>query len=330
MFFFFLGSEPKKKNTFSQRFFLLDISLHLLINFRKCTNFIAPSEEFIFITLNKDAMPTSIYPCLWFDGQAKEAATFYADAFGRSSILKENPMVVLFEIEGKVMMALNGGPDFKMNPSISMMVHRLHADDCRKLWSKLSEGGKILMPLDKYDWSELYGWVQDKYGFSWQIMASNNENITPTLLFTGPHLGEALEALKFYTSIFPGSAIDFESYYPKESPYAGNLNYAAFHLNQYPMAAMDGPNDHNYTFSEGVSLVVNCENQQEIDFFWQKFCNEGGAESMCGWCKDKFGVSWQVVPANMGDIIANPVNGKRAMQKLMGMKKIDIQALENA
>ena len=141
-------------------------------------------------------MADQIYPCLWFDGQAKAAADFYCSIFKNSKVTYDSPMVVTFELNGKKIMGLNGGPLFK--------------------------------------------------------------------------------------------------------------------------------------FSEAVSLVVECENQEEIDNYWTKLTADGGKESMCGWLKDKFGFSWQIVPTIIGSLMSDPEKGPRAMQALMQMKKIDIETLKNA
>lgn len=275
-------------------------------------------------------MKNNIYPCLWFDGQAKAAAEFYCSVFQNSKIIVDNGMVVMFELNGKKIMGLNGGPMYKINPSVSMFIHCASLEECNRIWNKLSEGATVLMQLDKYPWSELYGWLQDKFGFTWQVMKSDKDKMMPALLFTGDQLGKAQTALDFYTSIFKNSAVESKNYYPEGSPFAGNISYAEFNLNGYPLVAMDGPNEHNFTFSEGVSFVVNCESQEEIDYYWNLFTTDGGKESMCGWCKDKYGVSWQVVPSNMGELLSNPANGQRAMQAMFQMKKIDIGALKNA
>jgi predicted 3-demethylubiquinone-9 3-methyltransferase (glyoxalase superfamily) len=141
-------------------------------------------------------MKNPIYPCLWFDGQAEEAAKFYTGIFKNSKILSSSPMVTMFELNGNKFMGLNGGPHFK--------------------------------------------------------------------------------------------------------------------------------------FNEAVSFVVNCENQKEIDFFWEKLISEGGNESMCGWLKDKYGVSWQIIPASLPDLMKDPGKAQRVMDKVMKMKKLDVATLENA
>ncbi len=137
----------------------------------------------------------SIYPCLWMDGNAKEAAEFYCSIFSNAIITSVNPLVVMIEINGAKFMLLNGGPKYK--------------------------------------------------------------------------------------------------------------------------------------FNEAVSFVINCDSQFEIDYFWEKLC-EGGEESMCGWLKDKYGVSWQVVPAIIGELFADPQRAERVSEELFKMRKLDIEKLKNA
>lgn len=141
-------------------------------------------------------MAKQVYPCLWFDGQAKAAAEFYCSIFSNSKITDENPTVVKWELNGKEFMGLNGGPQFKAN--------------------------------------------------------------------------------------------------------------------------------------EAISFVIECETQEEIDYYWNHLIADGGAESQCGWCKDKFGVSWQVVPSIIGKLMSDPEKGQRVVAAFMQMKKFNIEALRNA
>ncbi len=274
----------------------------------------------------------SIYPCLWFDGNAKEAAEFYCSAFNNSKIIASNPIVSVAEICGKKFMCLNGGPMFKMNPSISAFVISPSLEETNKLWGKLMDGGKALMPIDAYPWSERYGWLQDKFGFTWQISFDSKtpkQKITLSMLFTQKQFGKAEEAIKLYCSLFKNTSIENMILYPKEDANAGKVMFSEFKLNDQLMIAMDGPGDHKYTFDEGVSLAIECDTQQEIDHYWNGFTKEG-EESMCGWCKDKFGVSWQVVPSMLGSLMSDPVKGPRVIQAFMKMKKFDIETLKNA
>jgi predicted 3-demethylubiquinone-9 3-methyltransferase (glyoxalase superfamily) len=280
-------------------------------------------------------MSNKIHPCLWFDGNAKAAADFYCSLFKNSKIVTDNSMVVIFELVGKKFMGLNGGPMFKINPSISLFVLCESINETNELWNKLQDGGKIMMAIDKYPWSERYGWVQDKFGMTWQVSVvykqGDAQKITPSLLFTGNQFGRAEEAIQLYTSIFKSSSADTQiHYYPEGAPHAGKVMFSEFKLDQYPLIAMDGPGDHAYTFNEAVSFVVNCETQDEIDYFWDKLIEDGGKESMCGWLKDKFGVWWQIVPSIIGRLMTDPEKGGRVMQAVMKMKKLDIATMVNA
>jgi len=278
-------------------------------------------------------MTNQIYPCLWFDGNAKAAADFYCSIFKNSKVTVDTPMVVNFELSGAKFMGLNGGPMFKFTPAISFFVLLESVKETNETWNKLLDGGSALMPIDKYPWSERYGWVKDKFGLTWQISVVDKEGdkqkITPSMLFTNNLFGKAEEAVKFYTSVFNNSATDVLIHYPDGDANAGKVMYSEFNLNKYGLIAMDGPGDHQYTFNEAVSFVVSCDTQQEIDFFWNKL-TEGGAESMCGWLKDKFGVSWQIVPTILGKLMTDPERAPRVMQAFMKMKKIDIETLMNA
>ncbi len=279
-------------------------------------------------------MNNNIHPCLWYDGNAKAAAEFYCTLFPDSKITIDTPMVVNFELKGQKFMGLNGGPMFKQNPSISFFAISESDDEINALFKQLSDGGMVMMPLDKYEWSELYAFVQDKFGLSWQIMktASSNVNqkITPCFLFVGNNFGKAEAAVKYYTQLFPQSSIDgIKLYGENEGPAAGKVKHSQFILDGKVFMAMDGYGNHNFAFNEGISFVVECTDQKEINYYWDILTADGGQESMCGWLKDKFGVSWQIIPANIGAIMMDPVNGQKAMQALMQMKKIDIANLVN-
>ena len=145
-------------------------------------------------------MKGKLYPCLWFDGKAKEAATYYSSVFENSKIISENPMVVIFGLDGMQFMGLNGGPHFKINPSISFFVFADSAEEIDKKWKQLSAGGSIMMPLDKYPWNEKYGWCQDKFGVNWQLMMNTGaeQKIVPSFMFTQQQSGKAEEAINFY------------------------------------------------------------------------------------------------------------------------------------
>lgn len=277
-------------------------------------------------------MNNNIHPCIWYDGNAKAAAEFYCSIFADGKITVDSPMVVNWELYGQKFMGLNGGPMFKTNPSISFLVICEDDYEIDMLWKGLSEDGAVMMPLEKYDWSERYGFCQDKFGLAWQIMKGKysdvNQKITPTLLFVGNSYGKAEAAVKYYTEVVKPSAIDgILLYAENEGSAAGSVKHSQFVLDGKVFMAMDGYGEHKFAFNEGISFVVECKDQEEIDYFWNTFTSNGGQESMCGWLKDKFGVSWQIIPKGIGTIIMDPVNGQKAMQALMQMKKIDIAGL---
>lgn len=279
-------------------------------------------------------MNNNIHPCLWFDGNAKTAADFYCSIFPNSKITIDTPMVVNFELHNNKFMGLNGGPMFKINPSISFFVKCTSIDQTDAIWNKLINDGKALMAIDKYPWSERYGWVQDKFGLTWQVMMNTvpdaTFNITPSMLFTGNQFGKAEAAIKFYNSVFDNSATGVLSHYPDGDGNAGKVMYSEFQLNQYPLIAMDGPGTHEFTFNEALSFVVDCDNQDEIDYYWNKLTADGGQESQCGWLKDKFGVSWQIVPTILSKLMSDAEKAPRVMQAFMKMKKFDIETLLKA
>jgi predicted 3-demethylubiquinone-9 3-methyltransferase (glyoxalase superfamily) len=280
-------------------------------------------------------MNNNIHPCIWFNGNAKAAAGFYCSLFPGSKITADTPMVVNFELSGQKFMGLNGGPMFKPNASISFTVICETDEGTNELWKPLSADGMIMMPLDKYEWSERYGFVQDRFGVCWQIMKGKysdvNQRITSTLLFVGNSFGKAASAVKFYTQVFPQSSIDGILLYAKEEgEAAGAVKHSQFILDKKVFMAMDGAGNHPFAFNEGISFVVDCDTQDEIDYYWNKLTAEGGQESQCGWLKDKFGVSWQIVPTILGKLMTDPERAPRVMQVFMKMKKFDIEALINA
>jgi predicted 3-demethylubiquinone-9 3-methyltransferase (glyoxalase superfamily) len=279
-------------------------------------------------------MANTIYPCLWFNGNAKEAATFYCSVFNNSQITADTPFVVTFESAGQKFMCLNGGPQFTFNPSISFFVLLETEGELDEAWQKLSEGGSVLMPLGNYDWSRKYGWVQDRFGVNWQLsfgkMQDVGQQFTPTLMFTGEQHGNADKAVQFYTSVFDNSSIVGILRYGKDDEdVEGTIKHAQFILDGTVFMAMDSSLSHEFSFNEAISFVVNCNTQEEIDYYWNTL-SEGGSEGQCGWLKDRFGVSWQVVPAMLGELMNTPGKSERVLQAFMKMKKFDIATLQNA
>lgn len=286
-----------------------------------------------------------IVPHLWYDREAKEAALFYISLFDRSKLLdvriiENTPSgdseIVSFELAGQQFTAISAGPYFKFNPSISLMVACSSVEEIDTIWKAISVGGTELMPLGEYPFSKWYGWIQDRYGLSWQLMlldGNTAQKITPNLLFTSESCGFAEDAVKYYTEIFKNSEIGIISRYEAgeaASPKA-KVNFASFKLDGMDFSAMDNAFDVDFNFNEAFSLIVNCKDQKEIDYFWDKLSAVPEAEQ-CGWVKDKFGVSWQIVPDNMDEILSNGTKDEiqRVTEAFLKMKKFDLDVLEKA
>jgi predicted 3-demethylubiquinone-9 3-methyltransferase (glyoxalase superfamily) len=288
-----------------------------------------------------------ITPHLWFDKEAKEAAEFYVTAFGGGSRVRnvsqihDTPSgsvdIVTFEVLGLTFQAISAGPLFKFNPSISFHVKCQTAADVDAIWKRLSSGGQALMPLDTYPWSDRFGWLQDTYGLSWQLISTGGERVTqrvtPVLMYVGAMSGKAEEAIRFYVSIFRSSKVGhLQHYLPGMAPEKeGTLQYGEFTLQGEQFGAMDSARKHKFAFNEAVSLVVNCRNQEEIDYYWEKLSAVPAAEQ-CGWLKDKYGVSWQVGPVQMDEMLQNGTEAQvaRVTQAFLKMKKFDLATLQRA
>ena len=301
-----------------------------------------------------------VFPHLWFDKEAKEAATFYTSFFPDSKIINANMLhdtpsgdaeVVTFELWNQTFMAISAGPLFKFNPSVSFMVNfdpllfgssSTTEKDAREkidvLWNKLVEGGTVLMPIDKYPFSERYGWLQDKYGLSWQLILTNPEGeprpaIVPSLLFVGSNCGKAEEAINFYLSVFKNSKMGGIYRYGKDQKpdKEGTVMFADVMLENTWFAAMDSAHDHKFEFNEAISFIVSCTGQDEIDYYWKKLSADPQSEQ-CGWLKDKYGVSWQITPIEMNEMMSKGSRGQidRLTQAFLPMKKLDIGKLKEA
>ncbi|MFC4617483.1 VOC family protein [Camelliibacillus cellulosilyticus] len=291
----------------------------------------------------------NIIPHLWYDKEANEAAAFYVSIFQDSNItnittIKDTPSgdarSVSFELRGQKFMAISAGPYFKFNPSVSFIVNFEPARDedasakINEVWNKLSEGGTVLMPLDKYPFSERYGWIQDKYGLSWQLILTKPEGeevptIVPSLMFTGDLCGKAEDAMNFYLSVFKNSKRGYIARYPQgmEPDKEGTIMFSDFSLSNQWFAIMDSARDHQFSFNEAISFMVYCDTQEEIDYYWDKLSAVPEAEQ-CGWLKDKFGVSWQIVPRELDEMMSN--GSPEQYRELLKMKKLDLAKLKKA
>lgn len=298
-------------------------------------------------------MNNKIVPHIWFNTEARDAVKFYTSNIPNSKITSDTTIhevpspsgdadVISFELAGQPFMAINAGPEFKANPSISFFLNFDPSKDSsaeenlRKTWEAFAEGGKVLMELNTYPFSKLYGWVEDKFGVSWQLILTNPEGeprpfIVPSLLFVKEVAGRAEEAIKYYTSVFKDSKVGTMARYPAGMPDEGKLMYADFNINQTWIAAMDSSADHKFQFSEGISFVVPCDTQEEMDYFTEKLSAVKEAEQ-CGWVKDQFGVSWQIWAKFIGEVFESGDQEKinRVNKAIMPMKRLNLEELKKA
>lgn len=293
-----------------------------------------------------------IIPHLWFDKEAKEAAAFYTSVFPQSGIGHVNTIhhtpagdsdIIAFDLWGYSFVAISAGPLFPFNPSVSFMVNfdPLRDSEAKRridqVWAGLMTGGKALMPLDKYPFSERYGWVQDKFGLSWQLILTNPHGeerpvIMPSLLFTDDICGKAEEASDFYLSVFNHAARGAIARYPggMAPDQEGTVMFTDFMLEGQWFVAMDSAREHGFAFNEAISLIVNCQGQDEIDYYWKRLSAVPEAEQ-CGWLKDKYGLSWQITPADMQKFLSGPPEKAAAVtEAFLKMKKLDLEKLNDA
>lgn len=296
-----------------------------------------------------------IVPNIWCAGTAAEAGAFYASVLPETTwaVTARYPetglpdlqrgyagkeLVVDVTVRGYRIRLINAGDEFRPNSSFSFLIavdpRHVGGDDAAaraeidRMWQALAAGGEIRMPLQSYPHSPHYGWVEDRFGVNWQLLLADPGGLeqpflTPHLMFTGAE-PRAREAIGAYTALFPESAPGALFPYPEgAAPWAGDddraLMFGDFILVGQRFSAADGGTDHGFTFTPGVSLEVDCADQAEIDRLWEALSAVPEAEQ-CGWLVDRFGVSWQIVPAMMDELMRRP----NAYQHMMGMKKIVI------
>jgi predicted 3-demethylubiquinone-9 3-methyltransferase (glyoxalase superfamily) len=294
-----------------------------------------------------------IVPHLWFDREAKEAARFYTSLLPDSEIIHEAVLrdtpsgdcdIVSFRVGGHEFQAISAGPYFKFNPSTSFFLNFDPSVDPEarskldQVWGQLSEGGTTLLPLGEYPFSKRYGWIQDRYGLSWQLILTNPTGkrrpvLAPSLLFVKQIAGQAEAAIRHYLSIFQDSELGQLIRWPDHPPEReGSVMFADFRLENEWFAAMDSADPaHDFGFNEAVSFIVHCDTQEELDEIWDKLSAVKEAEQ-CGWLKDRFGISWQIVPSVMEEMMKNgsPEQIDRLTRALLPMKKLQIEPLKRA
>lgn len=294
----------------------------------------------------------TIRPCLWFDDAAEEAARFYVATFDLGEIgaltrhgeasarVAQQPsgsvLTIAFEIEGRAFTAMNGGSAVSLNPAISFFVDCPTEGDVEALWAALSEGGTALMLLDAYPFNPKYGWVKDRFGVSWQLALApdrSTRRITPYLMYVNENAGEAEVAVRHYVSVFREANVDGIARYGAEQELnpPDMVAFAELTLEGQRFVASENAFEHDFNFNEAISLQVMCDDQEQIDAYWDGLSAVPDAER-CGWCKDRWGVSWQIVPKVLPQLLggADPAGARRTMEAMLAMEKLDIAALRAA
>jgi predicted 3-demethylubiquinone-9 3-methyltransferase (glyoxalase superfamily) len=291
-------------------------------------------------------MRQKIIPHLWYDKEAKEAAELYVSVFKGAKItglteIHDTPSgtvpIVSFQVRGLSFQSISAGPYFKFNPSVSFLVACRTEEEVEAIWKRIADGGSALMDLASYPFSKKYGWCEDRYGLSWQVMFMGDrpvgQSVIPTMMFVGHVCGKAEEAVNFYASVFRNARVgEIDRYGKEEGPdKPGTVRHVAFTLEGLEFAAMDSALDHRFAFNEAISFMVHCDTQTEIDRYWDLLTADPAAEQ-CGWLKDKYGLSWQIVPTVLDEMLGDKDQGKvaRVTEAFLKMKKFDIAALRKA
>ena len=282
-------------------------------------------------------MDQVITPAMWCDGTPDEAAQFYADVFRDASIAEQAPgIAATVSIHGFRLSLINGGNQYAPNPSISCILNfdpllfggeEQARDYLDELYERLSTGG-VLMELGEYPFSPRYAWVRDRFGMTWQLMLTDLDGdprpfVIPSFMFGGTNHAHAEEATDTWIALFDNARRGALYRYEEGGPLdAGTVMFTDFTLRGTWMAATDSGTFHDFTFTPGVSMIVSCRDQEEIDRYWAGLSAVPEAER-CGWCVDRWGVSWQIVPHNIAELMADAAT----RDKILHMGKIDLTKL---
>lgn len=281
-------------------------------------------------------MTRPIMPAFWCTGTMAEQARAYAALFPGATIDGQDPGAwapgapgATLALDGCAVQLIDGGPMYAPTPAISLFVQRPDEGGVRALWDGLAEGGAVLMPLDAWPWARLFGWVQDRWGVTWQVnlgpLDEVGQAVLPYLTFAGPAAGRVRAALDLYARAFPDLRVDGIHDHDGSGPDpAGTVMHAQVRLRGGTMMLSESAQGHDWGFTPGTSLSVACEDQAQVDRLWDLFL-EGGKPQRCGWLTDAFGVSWQIVPQVLADIMARgtPDQKARAVAAFLPMEKLD-------
>lgn len=244
-------------------------------------------------------MKNRIVPCVCLGPDIITAVRFYCETFSNTKIKHQTKSETVFEIGDFTIMSIESSFAKRPNATMSFYVICETEHEINTIWEKLADNGNILLPFETYPWSTKYGWVEDKYGVSWQLslgkISDIDQKITPMLMYSGSQYGKAEEAIEFYTAIFKKSGIQTLLRYQGRAEFQnGKISHGKFSLLGKNLAAMDSPISQDLSFSKGNSIVVNCETQVEVDYYWSMLTDHD-VKSRSGWLKDRFGLSWQIV-----------------------------------
>lgn len=286
------------------------------------------------------AQPATIFACFWLNKTIDDALALYQDAFSTFVVESatrmpnsEQTLVAMVSVYGTSFQLLDGGPQYVPHHGLSLMVKFTDPEELTHAFTTLSAHGTVMMDLDSYPHSELYAWVADPFGVSWQLMlvqdkGSEAPSLTPCLMFGGANQDYAARALDHYVASFSSNPRTEDSHLSVKVMYPDapdRVMFAHVELGSSELSAMDSAVEQSLEHTAGSSLVVLCEDQQEIDHFWDALCTNE-KDSQCGWCVDQFGIHWQVIPHNLGELLSTP----EANVAFRQMKKLDINALKQA
>ena len=248
-------------------------------------------------------MDQVITPAVWCDGTVDEAAQFYANVFRDASVTEQTPgLAATVSIHGFKLSLINGGNQYAPNPSISCILNfdpllfggeeqaQAYLDE---LYERLSTGG-VLMELGEYPFSPRYAWVRDRFGMTWQLMLTDPDGdprpfVIPSFMFGGTNHAHAEEATDAWIALFDNARRGALYRYEEGGPLdAGTVMFTDFTLRGTWMAATDSGTFHDFTFTPGVSMIVSCRDQEEIDRYWAGLSAVPEVER-CGWCVDRWG-----------------------------------------
>lgn len=284
-----------------------------------------------------------IIPHLWYDTEAKEAVAFYVDLFGGkldwTYTITDTPSgdsdLIQFQLGDMTLAAISAGPYFKLNESMSLMVNVASKDEVTRLNQALSEGGRILMPLAEYPFSPYYVWLEDRFGLSWQLSYAPDLDkpyqFDICLLFSQDQVGLAQPMLDYYKDKLPQASVGQLSYYGEgeAAVEAAKLNYAELLVAGQKMIVMDHGYGGEASFNEAFSLMVYVDSQDELNFYYDLLSAVPEAE-MCGWVKDQFGISWQIVPRILMEAYdtASPETVKAVNDAVLQMRRLDFDQIK--